>query len=150
MEIKINKMEFDTVMTNLNNSINNFTDENNATMDDMITVWSLGETDAPAFNQYLQRLIGANSLLTNYYHKLLVSNSEAINKIGLEYMKLDDSAANDFDANTSVNYLYGAGNTIQPPFPNGGMPTTPQPSSPLTELFEQNGVMPQSTTTPSK
>ncbi|GEM_PF-3595295 len=165
MEIKINKSEFDLVMKNLNASIANFTDADNKTMDDMITVWSGGETDAPAFNKYLQRLIGANSLMTNYYHDLLVSNSEAISKIGEEYLKLDDSAANDFDANTSLNYLYGLGGTAQPPFPNGGSPSQPtfptggnipgqspfqvgdapakpQGNSPLFDALQQNGVTP--------
>ena len=107
MEIKINKAEFDTVMKELNASIEQFQDAENGIMNEMITVWSSGETTAPAFKEYLHRLIGANSLLTNYYHSLLVCNSEAIAKIGADYLELDNALAYQTQDVTEVNLVYG-------------------------------------------
>ncbi|MCM1172604.1 MAG: YwqI/YxiC family protein [Clostridium sp.] len=111
MEIKINKAEFDAVMRALNTSIAQFTDDGNAIMGEMITIWASGETDAPAFNQYLHRLIGANSLLTNYYHTLLVSNSAAIQKIADDYLELDDTSANQVTDTIIPNLIYSVGGT---------------------------------------
>ncbi len=106
MEIKIDKAEFDAVMRALNTSIEQFEDADFNQMDEIVTVWATGETTAPAFNQYLHRMLGARNLMSHYYYELLKSNYTAIENIAASYMELDSSASSQVQQTTSVNNIF--------------------------------------------
>lgn len=107
METKIDKTEFDAVMRALNTSIEQFEDADFTQMDEIVTVWASGETTAPAFTQYLHRMLGARNLMSHYYYELLKSNYTAIENIAASYMELDRSSSSQVEETISANNIFG-------------------------------------------